>query len=83
MASLGWLVLFLVFLGVELLFRCFISLWFAAGAAAAFILSFWGASEGVQLLGFAVVSFLTFILIRPAVFFFGRHRRRGRSGGQD
>lgn len=85
MTSLGWLVSFLVFLGVELAFRCLTSLWFAAGAAGAFILALTGASMEAQLGGFAAVSFLTFILIRPAAFFFNRHSigRHRRAGGQD
>lgn len=82
MTSLGWLVSFLVFLGVELAFRCLTSLWFAAGAAGAFIIALTGATMEQQLAGFVAVSFLTLILIRPAAFFLsrlgaGRHRRAG------
>ena len=85
MASLGWLVSFLVFLGVELAFRCLTSLWFAAGAAGAFIIALTGASMEAQLAGFVAVSFLTLILIRPAAFLFNRHMagRHRRAGGQN
>lgn len=85
MASLGWLVSFLVFLGVELWFCCLTSLWFAAGAAVAFVISLTGASLEAQLAGFVAVSFLTLALIRPAAFFFHRHcmGRRRRAGGKD
>ena len=61
MASLGWLVSFLVFLGVEMAFCCLTSLWFAVGALGAF----------------AAVSFLTLILIRPVAFLMGRHVKDG------
>lgn len=85
MTSLGWLVSFLVFLGVELAFRCLTSLWFAAGAAGAFIIALTGASMEQQLAGFVAVSFLTLILIRPAAFFLSRCHagRRRRAGGQN
>ena len=36
MLSVGWLVSFLIFLGVELAFGCLTSLWFAAGAIGGF-----------------------------------------------
>ena len=82
MASIGWLVSFLVFLGVELAFRCLTSLWFAAGAAGAFIIALTGASMEAQLAGFVAVSL---ILIRPAAFLFNRHMagRHRRAGGQN
>lgn len=84
MASLGWLLAFLVFLGVELWFCCLTSLWFAAGAAGAFAISLGGASVEAQLAGFAAISFFTLILIRPAAFFIHRHvtLRHRRAGGK-
>ena len=85
MASIGWLVSFLVFLGVELGFRCLTSLWFAAGAAGAFAIALTGASMEAQLGGFVAVSFLTLILIRPVAFLFSNHTvgRRRREGGRN
>ena len=97
MASIGWLVSFLVFLGVEMAFCCLTSLWFAVGAlgafavaltggaAGAFIIALTGASMEAQLAGFVAVSFLTLILIRPAAFLFNRHMagRHRRAGGQN
>lgn len=77
MASLGWLVSFLVFMGVELVFHCLTSLWFAAGALGAFAVAFMGGSMEQQLAGFVAISFLTLILIRPVAFLAGRHRRAG------
>lgn len=77
MASLGWLVSFLVFMAVELVFRCLTSLWFAAGALGAFAAAFMGGSMEQQLAGFVAVSFLTLILIRPAAFMAGRRGKVG------
>ena len=52
MASLGWLVSFLVFLGVEMAFCCLTSLWFAVGALGAFAVALTGGSMEQQLAGF-------------------------------
>ena len=68
MLSVGWLVSFLIFLGVELAFGCLTSLWFAAGAIGGF---------AAQLAVFVAVSFLTLILIRPLAFILGRRERAG------
>lgn len=77
MASLGWLVSFLVFMGVEMAFRCLTSLWFAVGALGAFAVALTGGSMEQQLAGFVAVSFLTLILIRPVAFLMGRHVKDG------
>ena len=73
MASLGWLVSFLVFLGVEMAFCCLTSLWFAVGALGAFAVALTGGSMEQQLAGFVAVSFL----IRPVAFLMGRHVKDG------
>ena len=70
MASLGWLVSFLVFLGVEMAFCCLTSL-------GAFAVALTGGSMEQQLAGFVAVSFLTLILIRPVAFLMGRHVKDG------
>ena len=71
MLSVGWLVSFLIFLGVELAFGCLTSLWFASAAALA------GLPMEAQLAVFVAVSFLTLILIRPLAFMLGRRERAG------
>ena len=48
----GWFLAFLFFLGAECICRCLVSLWFAFGAAAAFVLA----------------SLAAFLLIRPLAF---------------
>lgn len=77
MLSVGWLVSFLVFLGIELAFGCLTSLWFAAGALGGFAAAFAGISMEGQLAVFVAVSFLTLILIRPAAFMLNRRERAG------
>ena len=74
MLSVGWLVSFLIFLGVELAFGCLTSLWFAAGAIGGFAA---GLPMEAQLAVFVAVSFLTLILIRPVAFMLGRRERAG------
>ena len=77
MTSMGWLVLLLIFLGLELAFAALTSLWFAAGALGAFITALAGGSMELQLVIFTVVSFLALMLIRTAAFFIGSHRKAG------
>ena len=48
----GWFLAFLFFLGAECICRCLVSLWFACGAVAAFVLA----------------SLAAFLLIRPLAF---------------
>ena len=74
MLSVGWLVSFLIFLGVELAFGCLTSLWFAAGAIGGFAAAL---PMEAQLAVFVAVSFLTLILIRPLAFMLGRRERAG------
>lgn len=77
MLSVGWLVSFLIFLGVELAFGCLTSLWFAAGAIGGFAAALAGLPMEAQLAVFVAVSFLTLILIRPLAFILGRLERAG------
>ena len=78
MASIGWLLTFLAFLGLELLCGCFVSLWFASGSVGAWIGCQAGLSMEGQLAVFLAVSFLTLILLRPAAFLFAGRGRAGR-----
>ena len=56
----GWFLAFLFFLGAECICRCLVSLWFACGAVAAFVLAALGRQIEEQL--------LMFLLIRPLAF---------------
>jgi membrane protein implicated in regulation of membrane protease activity len=60
-----WLVLLIVFAGVEGLTAGLISIWFCAGSLVALFASWGGLSLGVQIGLFAVVSVLAMALVRP------------------
>ena len=64
----GWFLAFLFFLGAECTCRCLVSLWFAFGAAAAFVLAALGRQIEEQLLMFVLGSLAAFLLIRPLAF---------------
>ncbi|MFR4439769.1 MAG: NfeD family protein [Hungatella sp.] len=64
MASIYWLISFIVLIGIELLTMALTTIWFAGGALAAFLLSLFGASVEVQLTVFVVVSFILLFCVR-------------------
>ena len=64
----GWFLAFLFFLGAECICRCLVSLWFACGAVAAFVLAALGRQIEEQLLMFVLASLAAFLLIRPLSF---------------
>lgn len=64
MASIYWLISFIVLIGIELLTMALTTIWFAGGALAAFLLSLFGASVEVQLTVFVVVSFILLFYVR-------------------
>ena len=55
-------------LGAECICRCLVSLWFAFGAVAAFVLAVLGRQIEEQLLMFVLASLAAFLLIRPLAF---------------
>lgn len=76
----GWFLAFLFFLGAECICRCLVSLWFACGAVAAFVLAALGRQIEEQLLMFVLASLAAFLLIRPLAFlgkFFEKLKNRG------
>ena len=66
-AAVTWLVLLAVFLFAEAATVALISLWFAAGALAAMIVSLAGGSVPVQVFVFAAVSLAAVAALRPLV----------------
>ena len=64
-AAILWLVLLIVFLVVEAVTVTLVSLWFAAGALAALLVSFFGAAIWLQVLIFLAVSAVTLAALRP------------------
>lgn len=80
MAVIGWMTVFLLFLGLELAQRALTTFWFACGALAAALAAFGLADSGAQLIWFAAVSFLSLALVRPAVFLAVKIARAVRAG---
>ena len=64
-AAILWLVLLIVFLVVEAVTVTLVSLWFAAGARAALLVSFFGAAIWLQVLVFLAVSAVALAALRP------------------
>lgn len=60
-----WGIVFAVMVVAELASLQLVSIWFAAGAAAAFVTAFFGVEMWVQLIVFAVVSLLLLIATKP------------------
>lgn len=65
MASVYWVIAFVVLLGIEVATMALTTIWFAGGALAAFVLSLFGAGAEIQLAVFVTVSFLLLFLTRP------------------
>ncbi len=65
MAPIYWLIFFLILIGIEIATMALTTIWFAGGALAAFILSFFGVSLEGQLAVFVIVSFVLLIFTRP------------------
>ena len=60
-----WLVAVVAFIVVEAATTALVSVWFAVGAAAAMLVSFFDVGFGWQMLVFAVVSAITLSLMLP------------------
>lgn len=65
MASIYWLIFFVVLIGIEMATMALTTIWFAGGALVAFILSLFGAGVEMQLTVFVIVSFLLLFFTRP------------------
>lgn len=63
--KLVWLILLLLFAGLEAVTVGLTSIWFAAGALAALITALAGGPVGLQVVLFLVVSLLCLIAVRP------------------
>ena len=77
MGLIGWLLAFLVFIGIEIATFSLATIWFAGGSLVGLVLYLAGASLEVQLAAFAVVSFLLLLLTRPlALRYVNRHVKK-------
>ncbi len=65
MASVYWIVLFVILAGVEAATMALTTVWFAGGALAAFFVAKAGLSVNAQLSVFVLVSFVLLIFTRP------------------
>ena len=77
MATIFWLIAFVVLLVVEILTLGLTTVWFAIGAIGAFLAAYVGASILVQVIVFLVLSIAFLVLTRPLVMkFFNQKRER-------
>ena len=65
MASICWLITFVILLGIELVTMALTTIWFAGGALLAFILALFGVGIEIQLVVFVVASFALLLCTRP------------------
>jgi membrane protein implicated in regulation of membrane protease activity len=74
---LGWLILFIVLIVIELITMGLTTIWFAGGALVALLMAFLGLGFAVQMLVFIVVSVLLLVATRPvAVKYFNGDRQK-------
>ena len=77
MATIFWLIAFVVLLIIEIITLGLTTVWVALGAIAAFLAAYVGASTTVQVIVFLIVSIVLFVFTRPiAMKFFNQKRER-------
>ena len=64
MTMIGWLVAFVLFIGIEVNTLALTTIWFAGGAFFALIAKFLGAGVWVQIIVFLTVSILCVIFVK-------------------
>lgn len=62
---IGWLVAFVIFVGIEINTMALTTIWFAGGALIAFFAALMGFSVRVQLVTFLAASFMLLFFTRP------------------
>ena len=63
--AIGWLVLIIILLVIEIATLGLTTIWFAGGATAAFLSTFFGAGPVIQWMLFLVLSLAFLLLTRP------------------
>ena len=77
MTAIGWLIVFVILIGIEVMTMALTTIWFAGGALIAFCAGFVGFGLGVQVGTFIAVSLLLLLLTRPlAVKYFNQERQK-------
>ena len=75
MQALGWLIVFIILIVIEIFTMGLTTLWFAGGALAALLMAFIGLSLPVQVGVFIIVSVILLVVTRPiAVKYFNKER---------
>lgn len=67
MATIFWLITFVVLLIIEIITLGLTTVWFALGAIAAFLAAYVGTGVAIQVVVFLIVSILLLIVTRPLV----------------
>ena len=65
MDMIGWLVAFVILIGIEAATMALTTIWFAGGAVFAFFAAVLGFSIQTQLVAFLIVSFILLLFTRP------------------
>lgn len=77
MATIFWLIAFVVLLIIEIITLGLTTVWFALGAVVAFLAAYVGAPTIVQIIVFLVVSVVLLVVTRPIVMkYFNQKRER-------
>ncbi|MCI8949605.1 MAG: NfeD family protein [Lachnospiraceae bacterium] len=76
MGILGWLIAFVVFLGIEAATFALTTIWFAGGSLVGLVLCILGAGKRIQLVAFVIVSFGLLFLTRPLALQFINRRTK-------
>lgn len=77
MYAMGWLILFIILIVIEIITMGLTTIWFAGGALAALLMAFIGFGLPVQLGVFVVVSVILLVVTRPvAVKYFNVERQK-------
>ena len=77
MYVMGWLIIFIVLIVIELITMGLTTIWFAGGALAALLLAYLGLGLPLQIGVFLVVSVVMLLLTRPiAVNYFNKDRQK-------
>lgn len=77
METMGWLILFIVLIVIELLTMGLTTIWFAGGALAAVLISVLGLALPIQVAVFIVVSVILLVMTRPlAMKYFNQNRQK-------
>ncbi len=73
-ASVVWLILFVLLLGIEILTLGLTTIWFAGGALAAFLAAMLGANVLIQVVVFGLVSLVLLAFTRPLAVKYLNHK---------